>query len=224
MHEQNLTLMQVVSVNVGLPREVVWKHTRVSTAIFKEPVKGSIPIRQLDLDGDRQADLTVHGGPDKAVYGYPIEHYGYWREKLLQMPPGLGVFGENLTTRDVLEENLNIGDRLRVGTALLQVAQPRMPCYKLQVRFDRDDMTKLFAISRRSGFYFSVIEEGEVKEDDAMEIVHRDEHRVSVAEINDLYYTKRIDVDLLDRALQLPSLTSESRSAILSRVGALQSR
>lgn len=221
MREQNLTLMHVVSVNVGLPREVEWKHMRVSTAIFKQPVEGSIPIRKLNLDGDRQADLTVHGGPDKAVYGYPIEHYDYWREKLLQMPPGVGVFGENLTTRDVLEENLNIGDQVRVGTALLQVAQPRMPCYKLQVRFDREDMTKLFAISRRSGFYFSVIEEGEVKEGNALEIVHRDEHRVSVAQINDLYYTKRIDAELLDRVLQLPSLTSESRSAILSRVGAL---
>lgn len=216
--------MQVVSVNIGLPREVEWRHMRVSTAIFKEPVKGSIPVRKLNLDGDRQADLAVHGGADKAVYGYPIEHYDYWREKLLHMPLGLGIFGENLTTRDILEEKLNIGDEVRVGTALLRVAQPRMPCYKLQVRFDREDMTKLFAISRRSGFYFSVIEEGEVKEGDEMEIVHRDQHGVSVAEINDLYYAKKIDADLLDRALQLPSLTSESRSAILSRVGALQPR
>lgn len=224
MHVQNLTLMQVVSVNVGLPREVQWKHIRVHTAIFKAPVESTIPIRKLNLDGDRQADLTVHGGPDKAVYAYPIEHYDYWREKLPELPPGLGIFGENLTTRGVLENALNIGDEVRVGTALLRAAQPRMPCYKLQVRFDREDMTKLFAMSLRSGFYFSVVEEGEVKAEDPIEVVHRDEHRVSVAEINSLYYAKKIDVDLLDRALQLPGLTSESRSAILSRVGALQSR
>ena len=152
--------MLVVSVNVGLPREVVWRQQRVSTAIFKEPVEGTIPVRKLNLDGDRQADLTVHGGPDKALYSYPLEHYEYWRMQVPEMPATLGAFGENLTTRGVLEKDLKIGDQVRVGSALLQVSQPRVPCYKLQVRFDREDMTKLFALSRRSGFYFSVMEEG----------------------------------------------------------------
>ena len=215
--------MHIVSVNVGLPREVPWKHMRVSTAIFKEPVEGAIPIRKLNLDGDRQADLTVHGGPQKAVYGYPVEHYDYWRELLPQMPPVLGAFGENLTTRGALEEDLCIGDHVRVGTALLQVAQPRMPCYKLQVRFDREDMTKLFVASLRSGFYFSVIEEGEVGEGDAMKIVQREQHGISVAIVNRLYYARTIDEELLERTLRVPGLTSESRSAILSRVGALRS-
>jgi MOSC domain-containing protein YiiM len=216
--------MHVISVNVGLPREVAWKHMRVSTAIFKEPVEGAIVIRKLNLDGDRQADLTVHGGPQKAVYGYPVEHYNYWRKLLPQMPPVFGAFGENLTTRGVSEEDLCIGDHVRVGTALLQVAQPRMPCYKLQVRFDREDMTKLFVASLRSGFYFSVIEEGEVGEGDAMEIVQRDQHGISVAIVNGLYYARTVDEELLERTLRVPSLTSESRSAILSRVSSLRSR
>ena len=211
--------MNVVSVNVGLPREVEWKHRLVLTAIFKDPVQGVIPLRSLNLDGDRQADLTVHGGPDKAVYGYPVEHYDYWRARVPQVPATLGAFGENLTTRGVLETDLNIGDQVRIGTALLQVSQPRMPCYKLQVRFDRDDMTKLFAVSRRSGFYFSVIEEGEVKAGDAIEIVKQDEHGVSVADVNGMYYARKIDRDLMARALQVPALTAESRSMLLSRVG-----
>jgi len=209
--------MQVVSVNVGLPREIEWRHRRVSSAIFKEPVNGPIPVRRLNLDGDRQADLTVHGGPDKAVYGYPVEHYDYWRSILPDMPSTLGAFGENLTTRGVLEADLCIGDHVRLGSALLQVSQPRMPCYKLQVRFDRDDMTKLFAMSLRSGFYFSVIEEGEVKAGDTIEIVKRDTHQISIADVNGLYYTRTIDRDLLERALQAPGLTTESRSMLLSR-------
>ena len=211
--------MQIVSVNVGLPREVEWKHRRVLTAIFKDPVQGIIPLRSLNLDGDRQADLTVHGGPDKAGYGYPVEHYDYWRARGPQVPATLGAFGENLTTRGVLEKDFNIGDQVRIGTALLQVSQPRMPCYKLQVRFDRDDMTKRFALSQRSGFYFSVIEEGEVKAGDAIEIVQRDEHGVSVADVNGMYYARKIDRELMARALQVPALTAESRSMLLSRVG-----
>lgn len=211
--------MLVVSVNVGLPREVVWNRQRVSTAIFKEPVAGAITIRKLNLDGDRQADLTVHGGPYKAVYAYPLEHYEYWWMQVPETPAALGAFGENLTTRGVLEKDLNIGDQVRVGSALLQVSQPRMPCYKLQIRFDREDMTRLFALSRRSGFYFSVMEEGEVKAGDALEVVKRDVHGVSVAEVNGLYFDRPTDRELVKRALQVPALTSESRSVLLSRLG-----
>jgi MOSC domain-containing protein YiiM len=210
--------MEVVSVNVGLPREVIWNRQRVSTAIFKAPVDGSIALRKLNLDGDRQADLTVHGGPSKAVYAYPLEHYVYWRTRVPETPDVLGAFGENLTTRGVLEADLNIGDQVRVGTALLQVAQPRMPCYKLQLRFDRDDMTKLFALSGRSGFYFSVIEEGEVKAGDSIEFVEHLERGVSVAEVYGLYFDRTIDPELLRRALQTPDLTNESRSMLLRRL------
>jgi len=210
--------MEVVSVNVGLPREVIWKRQRVSTAIFKAPVDGSIALRKLNLDGDRQADLTVHGGPSKAVYAYPLEHYDYWRTRVPETPETMGAFGENLTTRGVLEAGLNIGDKVRVGSALLLVTQPRMPCYKLQLRFNRDDMTKLFALSGRSGFYFSVIEEGEVRAGDSIEFVEREEHGVSVAEVYGLYFDRAIDPELLRRALQTPALTDESRTMLLRRL------
>jgi MOSC domain-containing protein YiiM len=213
--------MQVMSVNVGLPQQVMWRGKPINTAIFKEPVEGTIRIRKLNLDGDRQADLTVHGGPDKAVYAYPVEHYEYWRTRVPETQLTMGAFGENLTVRDVLEKDLNIGDQVRVGTALLQVAQPRMPCYKLQVRFDRDDMTRLFAQSGRSGVYFSVVEEGEVKAGDAIELARRDEQKISIADIYELYFSNSIDPAMLKRALQAPALTDESRSMLLSRVSEL---
>ena len=150
--------MKVVSVNVGLPREVVCKGITVQTAIFKEPVAGSVAIRELNLAGDQQADLTVHGGTEKAVYAYPVEHYEYWRRQLPKVAMSWGAFGENLTTEGLGEDRLCIGDLLRVGSAILRVTQPRMPCYKLELRFNRDDMIKRLLVSGRSGFYFSVIE------------------------------------------------------------------
>ncbi len=154
--------MKIISVNVGLPREVVWKGITVRTAIFKESVAGSVAIRGLNLAGDQQADLTVHGGSEKAVYVYPVEHYEYWRKQLPDVSFSWGAFGENLTTEGLSEDSLCIGDLLRAGSAILQVTQPRMPCYKLQLRFDRDDMIKRFLVSGRSGFYLSVIEPGHV--------------------------------------------------------------
>ena len=211
--------MKIVSVNTGLPREVMWRGMRVRTGIFKEPVQGRVALRKLNLDGDRQADLTVHGGPDKAVYGYPVEHSEYWRAQLPEVPVLLGAFGENLTTQGVLEKDLCIGDQVRVGAALLRVSQPRTPCYKLQVRFDREDMTRLFAQSRRSGFYFSVIEEGEVRAGDAIEVVERDQHRVSVADVNGLYFDRTVDRELVNRALKVAALTAESRSMVRRRLG-----
>ena len=153
--------MKIVSVNVGLPRQVVWKGITVRTAIFKEPFAGAVAIRELNLAGDQQADLTVHGGSEKAVYAYPAEHYEYWRKQLSDVSLSWGAFGENLTTEGLWEDTLCIGDLLRVGSALLQITQPRMPCYKLELRFNRDDMIKRFLLSDRSGFYFSVIERGE---------------------------------------------------------------
>src|SRR5215470_14852392 len=152
--------MRIVSVNVGLPREIVWKGVTVRTAIFKEPVAGAVAIRELNLAGDQQADLSVHGGSDKAVYAYPAEHYEYWRKQLPDVSLSWGAFGENLTTDALWEDTLCVGDLLRVGSAVLQITQPRMPCYKLALRFNRDDMIKRFLLSGRSGFYFSVIEQG----------------------------------------------------------------
>src|SRR5215467_16028683 len=140
--ENRTARMKIVSVNVGLPREVIWKGITVQTAIFKETVTGAVSIRELNLAGDQQADLTVHGGSKKAVYAYPAEHYGYWGKQLSDDSLPWGAFGENLTTEGLCEDTLCIGDVLRVGSAVLQITQPRMPCYKLEIKFTRDDMIK----------------------------------------------------------------------------------
>ena len=155
--------MKLISVQVGLPREVSWEGRTVTTGIFKEPIGGPVMVRTLNLDGDEQADLSVHGGPDKAVYVYPFEHYEYWRKELPGVKLPYGMFGENLTTEGLLEKDVNVGDRFRIGEAELVVRQPRMPCYKLGLKFQRADMVKRFLTSRRSGFYFAVLREGEVQ-------------------------------------------------------------
>ena len=203
--------MKLVSVNVGLPREVEWRGRTVNTGIFKSPVEGRVAVRTLNLEGDRQADLSVHGGPDKAVYGYPVEHYGSWGDELpgVALPPG--SFGENLTTEGLLETELRIGDRFRVGSAVLRVTQPRMPCFKLAVKFRRDDMVKRFLASGRSGFYFAVDEEGEVAAGDAIEPLERATHEVTVSEVTRLYARDRNDLDALRRAVEVETLPQNWR-------------
>ena len=210
--------MKIVSVNVGMPREVVWKGMTVKTAIFKEPVAGSVRISKLNLAGDQQEDLTVHGGPEKAVYAYPAEHYEYWRKELPEVPFSWGRFGENLTTEGLTEDTLCIGDRLKVGPAILMVTQPRMPCYKLALRFDRDDMIKRFLASQRSGFYFSVIEEGEAQAGSKVEIMSRDPHRVAVVDIVRLYLRQAHDPELLHRAMNVSALPQNWKAELAVRV------
>lgn len=210
-------LMKVISVNVGLPREVIWKGMNVSTGIFKAPVDGPVKIGQLNLDGDRQADLSVHGGPGKAVYAYPAEHYEYWRRELPERTFSWGEFGENLTTEGLMEDTLHIGDLVRVGSATLMVTQPRMPCYKLALRFGRDDMIKNFLISGRSGFYFSVIETGSVAAGAAIEILSRDPNRVSVADIGRLYLGPTRDQELLARVGRLAALPENWKAELALR-------
>ena len=211
--------MQVISVNVGLPREVTWKGMTVQTGILKDPVDGPVTIKKLNLTGDQQADLTVHGGAEKAVYAYPAEHYEYWRKKLPEVPFSWGKFGENLTTEGLAEDSLCIGDRLRVGSAILMVTQPRMPCYKLALRFDRDDMIKSFLTSQRSGFYFSVIEEGEVQAGSKVEIVSRDPQRVAVVDIVRLYFRQAHDPEILDRGMNVSALPQHWKAELAVRVG-----
>ena len=209
--------MKIVSVNVGLPREVVWKGMTVQTAIFKEPVAGAVAIRELNLAGDQQADLTVHGGSEKAVYAYPAEHYEYWRKQLSDVSLSWGAFGENLTTGGLREDTLCIGDLLRVGSAVLQITQPRMPCYKLQLRFNRDDMIKRFLVSGRSGFYFSVTDPGNVGAGSRVEVLDRDPHSVTVADITSLYLGQRRDPELLQRAMNVTSLPKNWKTQLLLR-------
>jgi MOSC domain-containing protein YiiM len=209
--------MNIVSVNVGLPREVVWKGITVQTAIFKTPVAGAVAIRELNLAGDQQADLSVHGGSEKAVYGYPAEHYEYWLKQLSDFSLSWGAFGENLTTEGLREDTLYIGDVLKVGSAVLQVTQPRMPCYKLELRFNRDDMIKRFLVSGRSGFYFSVIEQGDVAAGSKVEILDRDPDAVTVSDIVRLYLGQTRDPELLQRATNVASLPQNWRTQLLLR-------
>lgn len=196
----------LISVNVGLPRTVEWKGREVTSGIFKEPVSGRVKLRTLNLDGDGQADLSVHGGPDMAVYAYPAEHYGYWRKELPGMDLPWGMFGENFTTEGILEDSVNIGDRFRIGAAELMVTQIRVPCYKLGMKFGRDDMVKRFLASRRTGFYFRVLKEGEVGAGDAIERIGRDENNVTVADITRLYVRESVGLELLRRAIRVEAL------------------
>lgn len=204
-------MMKLVSVNVGLPRELTWRGRPVTTGIFKSPVVGRVRVRTLNLDGDRQADLSVHGGPDKAVYAYPSEHYEYWRRELpgVDLPPG--SFGENLTTEGLRETEVRIGDRFRIGSTVVRVTQPRMPCSKLGVRFERDDMVKRFLASERSGFYFAVVREGDVAAGDTIEPLERATHEVPVSEITRLYARDREDLEALRRVVQVEALPESWR-------------
>jgi MOSC domain-containing protein YiiM len=209
--------MKIVSVNVGLPREVVWKGITVQTAIFKEPVAGAVAIRELNLAGDQQADLTVHGGPEKAVYAYPAGHYNYWRKQLSDVSLRWGAFGENLTTAGLREDTLCIGDLLKIGSAVLRVTQPRMPCYRLELRFNRDDMIKRFLVSGRSGFYLSVIDPGNVGAGSRVEILDRDPDSVTITDIVRLYFGQARDPELLQRAMNVTSLPENWKTQLLLR-------
>ena len=207
--------MNIVSVNVGMPRETVWKGMTVQTGIFKDPVDGPITIKRLNLEGDAQADLTVHGGLEKAVYAYPAEHYDSWRQELPGETFSWGKFGENLTTEGLLETTLCIGDDVKIGSAVLRVTQPRMPCYKLILRFGRDDMIRRFLVSGRSGFYFSVLEPGEVSAGSKVEILSRDPNRVTVADILRLYLNQAGDPRLIQRAASVDALPYNWRTVLL---------
>ena len=213
--------MKLVSVNTGLPREVIWHGRSVTTAIFKEPVEGRVALRKLDLDGDRQADLTVHGGENKAVYCYPIAHYDYWKRELPGRDLPTAIFGENFTTDGLLEDSVHLGDHFSVGSAEVVVTQPRLPCYKLGVRFQSDDMVKRFLASGRTGFYFAVTREGDVGAGDEIKLIARDPNAVPVSEITRLYITKRYgedEVTSLRRALQVAALPESWKEYLRERL------
>ena len=220
---QSAFLMQVISVNVGMPREVVWKGQTVETGIFKEAVEGRIAVRSLNLEGDRQADLTVHGGLEKAIYAYPADHYPFWREQFPEMELPWGMFGENLTLTGLLEDTVHIGDHFQVGSAKLMVTQPRLPCYKLGIKFGRDDILRRFLESEMTGFYFAVLEEGEVAAGDTISLLHRDEHQIKVADIVRLYREDKYNLDLIRRVVALEALPEEWRDYFQQRIEKLTS-
>ncbi len=210
--------MELISINVGLPREVSWKGRTVSTSIFKSPVEGPVKLRTRNLDGDGQADLSVHGGPDKAAYVYPAEHYEFWRGELSDMELTWGHFGENFTTQGLLEEDVRIGDILRVGSALVRVTQPRMPCYKLGIRFGRADMVKRFLASRRTGFYLAVLEEGTVQAGDTFAYVERSTHGIGVADITRLFAFDKDDWATMRRVVEIEALPESWRGYFRDRL------
>src|SRR5215813_15133665 len=218
--------MKIVSLNVGLPRNVMWHGSVVRTGIFKEPVDGQVALRKLNLDGDGQADLTVHGGEFKAVYCYSVEHYPYWKKELGRELP-MGMFGENFTTEGLLESEVNLGDRFRVGSAEVVVTQPRLPCYKLGIRFASDDMVKRFLASARTGFYLAVTREGEVGASDEIKLLSRDPSAVPISEITRLYVANPgsrgeafddADAAIVHRALQVAAFPETWKSYFRDRL------
>lgn len=210
--------MKLISLNVALPRLTVYNGATINTGIFKQPVSDPVQLRTLNLDGDRQADLTVHGGPFKAVYGYPSEHYEFWRRELPGMNLPWGMFGENFTTEGLFETDLHIGDRLKIGTATLMVRQPRMPCYKLAAKFQREDMIARFLHSGRSGFYFSVEREGAVAAGDAFAFLSREPQAITIAEMNRLFSEDKYNRELLEKAIATPALPEDWRDYLAKRM------
>ena len=213
--------MKIVSLNVGLPREVQWHGQAVTTGIFKSPTAARIRLRKLNFDGDRQADLTVHGGEYKAVYCYPAEHYAYWKKKLPGRDLPFGSFGENLTTEGLLEENVRVGDRFTINDAEVVVTQPRLPCFKLGIRFQADDMVKKFLASRRIGFYVAVTREGEVAAFDEIIPVMRNASGVSIADFLRLFLTRQFtkaDAAAIHQLYELPSVPEDWKSYFRDRL------
>ena len=218
--------INLVSVNCGLPRQVSWRGRNVTTGIYKEPIKGRVALRTLNLDGDRQADLSVHGGPSKAVYCYPVSHYEYWKAELRGRELPFGSFGENFTVDGLVEDSLCIGDRFAVGSAEVMVTEPRLPCYKLGIKFESDEMIKRFLASRRSGFYVAVVREGDVGAGDKIVMTGREPGFVPLTWIMRLHVTKdysRKDITEVRQVLAAPAVPESWKDYFrerLARVGA----
>ena len=210
--------MKLISLNVGIPRQVTYKSELVTTGIFKEPIHHRAILRKLNLDGDKQADLTVHGGLDKAVYSYPAEHYGYWQKELPGMYLSWGMFGENFTTEGLFEDNVNIGDQFQIGSAIVIATQPRMPCYKLGVKFGRMDIVKRFLASGLTGIYFKVLQEGEVGAGDVIKLIRRDDNNVTVKDVIRIYSVDKDDVQTLERAIKVKDLPDGWRSHFIEQL------
>jgi MOSC domain-containing protein YiiM len=214
--------MRVISVNVGLPIKVNFGKEIVNTAIFKNPIKHRIKLYKLNLEGDKQADLTVHGGIDKAVYSYPSEHYKFWKKEIKDFEYSWGTFGENLTTEGLVEDVVNIGDKFRIGSAKVVATQPRMPCYKLAVRFGRMDIIRRFMESERSGIYFKVAQEGEIGVEDKIELIKSDENKVTIRDIVRLQTNGGIDTEMMNRAIKVKDLPDGWRNYLMEKLTKLK--
>jgi len=203
--------MKLISLNVSVPRLVEYNGEPVATGIFKSPVSGPLMLRTLNLDGDRQADLSVHGGVTKAVYTYPSEHYVFWKKEFPEMNLPWGMFGENFTIAGLFEDGVNVGDKFRIGEAELMVTEPRLPCHKLGIKFGRSDIIKRFLKSRRTGFYFAVVKEGTVEAGDEIELLSRDANNITIADIVRVYAFEKDDLETMRRAVKLEALSESWR-------------
>jgi MOSC domain-containing protein YiiM len=210
--------MKLISLNVARPRLTVFNGQTINTGIFKQPVSGPVSLRTLNLDGDQQEDLTVHGGPKKAVYAYPSEHYSFWRDELPGANLPWGMFGENFTIDGLFERDVHVGDRLQIGSAIIVVRQPRIPCYKLAAKFKRKDILARFLRSGRSGFYFSVEREGVVQTGDSFEILSRELQAITIAEMNHVFVNDHYNRELLDKAIASPALPEDWREHFEKRI------
>ncbi len=209
---------KLISLQVGVPRTVQRDGQEITTGIYKMPIEKRIQLHWLNLEGDKQADLSFHGGQDKTVYAYPSEHYPYWKKELAGLELPWGAFGENFTTAGLLEDTVYLGDRFTIGTAEVAVTQPRIPCFKLNLKFDRDDMAKRFLASHRSGFYLRVLREGEVGPGDEIVRIHQDENRVSISDALCIYLHESDSYELIHRALRVEYLSASWREEFRQKI------
>jgi len=210
--------MKLISVNVGLPRLIEYNGETISTGIFKEPVSGTVKVKKLNLEGDGQADLISHGGWSKAVYAYPQEHYKFWKAELPETDLPFGIFGENLTTQGLLETEVFIGDKFKIGTAEFIATEPRLPCFKLGIRFGRTDIIRRFQQSGRTGIYLSVVKSGRLQSGDDIKLISRDENKVSVSDLMRLRFVDKDDVETMKSALRIQTLPEHWRKQFLQRI------
>jgi MOSC domain-containing protein YiiM len=211
--------VKLISVNVGLPIKVTFGNEIVTTGIFKNPIDKRINLKKLNLEGDRQADLTVHGGPDKAVYSYPYEYYEFWQKEFPDISFNWGMFGENLTTEGLFESQVNVGDRFQIGSAQLVATQPRMPCYKLGVKFGRMDIIKKFLKSEKSGIYFKVIKEGEIVINDIIKLIKKDNNNITIKNIVELITKEdKENTILMEKAVKVQDLPQGWKNYFLEKL------
>jgi MOSC domain-containing protein YiiM len=213
-----MQIVKVISVNVGLPKIIEMNGVKVETGIFKDPTSDALMLRRFNFDGDKQADLHNHGGEFKAVYAYPHEHYPTWQSELKRDDFRFGQFGENLTTEGLLEDEIFVGNVYRFGEALLQITQPRVPCFKLAIRMNNPQMVKLFMKAQRTGYYLRVLEEGLVGAGDKITLEVEDPQRMSIRVINHLLYFEP-NAELAAKAVQIESLTPSWKEGFLEMAG-----
>ena len=204
--------MKLVSLNVGRPQEKLWNGKTVLTSIFKKPVSGRRRVSYLNIEGDEQADLKVHGGVNKAVYAYDLSHYAHWKKILPRDDWEYGMFGENLTTSGLVDDKVRVGNIYQVGSAKLQVVQPRFPCIKINIRFNLPDMIERFIAQGRNGIYCKVLEEGFIEQEDPIQLVELSPYPVTVSQYAECYYSKGADRQVLQTLISIPFLPERHRT------------